>query len=149
MFHVDFKEKSISFTSVINYYTTEESESEGGVKVLFGQKVQAYDDFIEVYQNTTPEYRELTFTFDGGGDSGYIEEHGENEDGDSVELTTPLEDVCYNILEKKFSGWEIDEGSTGRIVFNFSDVNNVTYYVDFHMNVEAADDHEYSEILKF
>ena len=149
MFYINFKEKIISFSSVINYYTTNESEIEGMVKVLFYRKPEAYNEFVEVYQNTTPEYTKLTFTFDGGGDSGYVENQGENEDGDSVELTGPLEDVCYEILNKEFSGWETNEGSNGRIVFDFSDVNNVTYYVDFYMNVQASDDHEYNEVLKF
>ena len=149
MFYINFKEKLISFSSVINYYTSHDSEIEGMVKVLFYRKPEAYNEFVEVYQNTTPEYRKLTFTFDGGGDSGYVENQGENEDGDSVELTGPLEDVCYGILNKEFSGWDLDEGSNGRIVFDFSDVNNVTYYVDFKMNAQAADDYEYNEVLNF
>ena len=149
MFYINFKEKLISFSSVINYYTSHDSEIEGMVKVLFYRKPEAYNEFVEVYQNTTPAYRKLTFTFDGGGDSGYVENQGENEDGDSVELTGPLEDVCYEILNKEFSGWDLDEGSNGRIVFDFSDVNNVTYYVDFKMNAQAADDYEYNEVLNF
>lgn len=148
-FTINFKEKIISFSTDINYYTTEESEIEGMVKVLFYRKPQAYDEFIEIYQNTTPEYRKLTFTFDGGGDSGYVEDQGENEDGDSVELTSPIEDICYEILSKNFGGWEENEGSTGRIVFDFNDVNNVTYYVYFNMNTEASDYHKYNEVLNF
>lgn len=149
IFTINFKEKNISFNSVVNYNTTEDSQTEGMVKLLFYRKPQAYDEFVEVYQETTPEYRRLIFTFDGGGDSGYIESSGENEDGDSVELTGPLEDVCYEILQKYFSGWEIDEGSYGKIIFDFSDVNNVTYYVDFSLNVRAEEEHEYDEVLNF
>jgi hypothetical protein len=146
---INFKEKIISFSTDINYYTTEDSEIEGMVKVLFYRKPQAYDEFVEEYQETTPEYRKLIFTFDGGGDNGYVEASGENEDGDSVELTKPLEDVCYELLSKHFAGWEENEGSAGRIVFDFSDVNNVTYYVDFNMNTEASIYHKYDEVLNF
>jgi hypothetical protein len=148
-FTINFKEKIISFSTDINYYTTEDSEIEGMVKVLFYRKPQAYDEFVEKYQEMTPEYRKLIFTFDGGGDNGYVEASGENEDGEYVELTKPLEDVCYEILYKHFAGWEENEGSAGRIVFDFSDVNNVTYYVDFNMNTEASIYHKYDEVLNF
>ena len=149
IYYINFKDKIISFSSVINYYTTHDSGIEGMVKVLFYKKPEAYNEFVEVYQDTTPEYRKLTFTFDGGGDSGYVEEEGESEDGDSVDLTGPLEDVCYEILSKNFGGWEEGDGSRGKIVFDFSDVNNVTYYVDFSMNVQAAAYHFYNEVLNF
>lgn len=148
-FTINFKEKIISFSADINYYTTDESEIEGIVKVLFNRKPQAYDEFVEVYQNTTPEYRKLSFTFNGVGDDGYVENQGENEDGDSVKLTSPIEYICYEILSKNFGGWEQNEGSNGKIVFDFNDVNNVTYHVYFNMNIEDSVYHKYDESLNF
>jgi hypothetical protein len=149
LFTINFKEKNISFRSLVKYDTTEDSQTDGMVKVLFYRKPQAYDEFVEVYQETTPEYRKLIFTFDGGGDEGYVESSGENEDGDSVELTGPLEDVCYEILENRFSGWEFDKGSYGKIIFDFTNVNNVTYYVDFSLNVQSEEEYEYDGVLYF
>jgi hypothetical protein len=149
IFYINFKDKSISFSSLINYYSTNDTEIKGMLKVLFYRKPQAYDEFVEVYQNTTPEYSKLIFTFDGGGDSGYVDQEGENEYGGSVELTAPLEDVCYEILNREFIGWEENEGSSGRIILNFSDVNNVTYHVEFSMNYQTAENYYYEKVLRF
>jgi hypothetical protein len=59
-------------------------------------------------------------TFDGNGDSGSIEQ-AEDESGHSVNLSTEMEDWCYNILENNYGGWEINEGSTGKFIFNTED----------------------------
>ena len=59
-------------------------------------------------------------TFDGNGDSGSIEQ-AEDESGNSVNLSTEMEDWCYNILENNYGGWEINEGSTGKFIFNTED----------------------------
>ena len=59
-------------------------------------------------------------TFDGNGDSGSIEQ-AEDESGNSVSLSTEMEDWCYNILENNYGGWEINEGSTGKFIFNTED----------------------------
>jgi hypothetical protein len=48
--------------------------------------------------------------YDGGGDSGYIQ------DNDIPEV---LENITYEILDVYYSGWEINEGSTGNIVYDF------------------------------
>lgn len=59
-------------------------------------------------------------TFDGNGDSGSIEQ-AEDESGNSVNLSREMEDWCYNILENNYGGWEINEGSTGKFIFNTED----------------------------
>jgi hypothetical protein len=59
-------------------------------------------------------------TFDGNGDSGSIEQ-AEDESGHSVNLSTEMEDWCYNILENNYGGWEINEGSSGKFTFNTED----------------------------
>jgi hypothetical protein len=59
-------------------------------------------------------------TFDGNGDSGSIEQ-AEDESGHSVNLSTEMEDWCYNILENNYGGWEINEGSSGKFIFNTED----------------------------
>ena len=77
-----------------------------------------------------PEDGILTIPYNGGGDSGYIENSFE-EIGDQV--PSAIEDWCYNQLERNFGGWEINEGSDGEFLFNFHDMTielNHTYNVE-------------------
>ena len=82
----------------------------------------------------------LTISYNGSGDSGYLESNF-NETNDGV--PTLIEDWCYNQLENHFGGWEINEGSDGEFVFNFHDMIielNHTYNVE-----ENAHDTIYEE----
>ena len=72
----------------------------------------------------------LTLSYNGGGDSGYIESSF-NETSDAVPES--IENWCYNQLESHFGGWEINEGSDGRFIFNF---NNSTVNLDHTFNTE-------------
>jgi hypothetical protein len=56
-------------------------------------------------------------SFDGNGDSGQIEQ-AEDGSGNIVNLSSTMEDWCYNILENYYGGWEINEGSSGKFIFN-------------------------------
>jgi hypothetical protein len=74
-------------------------------------------------------------TFDGNGDSGSIEQ-AEDESGHSVNLSTEMEDWCYNILENNYGGWEINEGSSGKFIF---DIENRTCELEFGWNNENTE----------
>jgi hypothetical protein len=82
-----------------------------------------------------PEDGILTITYNGGGDSGYIE-GSFGETGDAVPAS--VEDWCYRELESNFGGWEINEGSDGKFVFNF---NDSTVELLHTMNVDSSDSH--------
>lgn len=81
----------------------------------------------------------LTIPYNGGGDSGYIEGSFE-ETGDAV--PSVIEDWCYFELESHFGGWEINEGSDGKFIFNF---NNSTIFLLHTMNTEENDIHTFFE----
>jgi len=93
-----------------------------------------------------PGIARVSVLFDGEGDSGQIEEtvafdaggqpvdlpaepltiQTAKPDGSGPEETTlPVADViealCYELLEEKYPGWEIDDGSYGKFVFNVAD----------------------------
>jgi len=57
----------------------------------------------------------IMIKYEGGGDSGYIENKGEGNDGEEYDLSAGMEDVVYTYLEKSFGGWENNEGATGVI----------------------------------
>ena len=68
--------------------------------------------------------KEIVINYSGGGDSGYLEDSFNN--GDSVPAV--VSDFCYNMLENRFGGWEINEGSQGRITFDFVSDNYSVYH---------------------
>jgi hypothetical protein len=65
-----------------------------------------------------PEDGQLEATYDGGGDSGYLEESFTN----GEEIPEKIGDWMYNQLEYYYSGWEINEGSSGRFTLDFKDI---------------------------
>jgi len=68
----------------------------------------------------------LTLKYDGGGDSGYIEDFFDN--GDSI--PAGIEDWCYEKLESLYGGWEINEGSFGSFEFDFNDKKITLYHTE-------------------
>jgi hypothetical protein len=75
----------------------------------------------------------VTISYDGSGDSGALEQNGITSDGRSVDIPSDIEDICYSQLEQ-FSGWEINEGSSGEIV-----ITNDSLIVDHYWNIEEWD----------
>lgn len=75
----------------------------------------------------------ITISYDGSGDSGALEQNGITSDGRSVDIPSDIEEICYGQLEE-FSGWEINEGSSGEIV-----ITNDSLIVDHCWNREEWD----------
>lgn len=72
----------------------------------------------------------LKLEYNGGGDSGYIENHFDpGTDG----VPALIEDWCYQQLENNFGGWEINEGSDGAFIFDF---NTLTVTLEHTYNTE-------------
>ena len=62
----------------------------------------------------------ITVTYEGGGDSGYIENQYESSNGGG-DVPAGIEDICYQLLED-FGGWEINEGSQGSIILSRDEI---------------------------
>jgi len=74
------------------------------------------------FQNKCNELgiKKIVAKYNGGGDSGYLEEifFDDNEVNQVNHVPNIIENELYDLLEYKFSGWEIDEGSNGKITIN-------------------------------
>lgn len=84
------------------------------------------DDLIK--NNIEPEVdNTLSVSYDGGGDSGWIENTFSN--GETV--PSSFEDWGYLVLSENFGGWELDSGSKGSFEINFTDrtitINHIQY----------------------
>lgn len=73
----------------------------------------------------------LTVNYSGGGDDGYLENQF-YENGSQV--PAEIEDWCYDQLASNFGGWEINEGSFGKFIFDFK---NKTVELEHTYNTEV------------
>jgi len=78
-------------------------------------------------------------SYDGSGDSGWVQDMVDSDRGPKG-LNQVLEYICYDLLELFYGGWEINEGSNGRIDFNFQDQ---TVQLFHYQNVEENIDEHY------
>lgn len=82
---------------------------------------------------------DIRLSFDGSGDSGYIED---TFDSSVVRAPAVIENWCYSELERNFGGWEINEGSWGYFVF---DIKNKVIDLEYNERTERQ---EYEELLE-
>jgi hypothetical protein len=57
----------------------------------------------------------IIIEYQGGGDNGYIENKGKDDNGNEYDLSAGMEDVVYSYLQQSFGGWENNEGAYGKI----------------------------------
>jgi hypothetical protein len=74
----------------------------------------------------------VELNYDGSGDSGWIDDNVNSEKG-SKRSTPQLETIAYEALEMFHAGWEINEGSSGSMKFDFEDQ---TFSVTHYQNIE-------------
>ena len=109
-----------------------EDEDENTINKLF-------DSINEENPDITPKKGILTVRYNGSGDSGYMEDYFE--EGGSV--PSNIEDWCYDQLGNLHAGWEINEGSDGRFVFDFN--NNIIELFHTFNNEESQTNTVYEE----
>jgi len=100
-------------------------------------KKLADENFLNEMKNLYGSYVEITY--DGSGDSGYINNDVESETG-REELAASFEDIAYECLEIYFAGWEINEGSSGKMKFDF---DNQTLSIYHYQNIEEENEEHY------
>ena len=102
----------------------------------FEEQDEIYEYFLEVGKFLDEiKATSTTISYNGSGDSGYIEGTYESEKG-SGDVPAAIEDICYKLLEE-YGGWEINEGSQGKIVFTKDEID-----VQHQWNTEEYDTNE-------
>jgi hypothetical protein len=124
---IDCPRKEITVTHDYSYYGRGDGSS---IEYDSDEDKERFDKWmVEDMQDVeVPNDGILTVTYNGSGDSGYIESSFD-ETNDAIPAS--IEDWMYRQLERNFGGWEINEGSDGRIIFNF---NNSTVEIDHTYN---------------
>ena len=126
---IDCTRKELTVTHDYSYYSRDDGHS---IEYDSDEDKARFDEWMEedMQDIEVPSDGILTLSYNGGGDSGYIESSF-NEISDAVPAS--IEDWCYKQLEDQFGGWEINEGSDGRFIFNF---NNSTVNLEHTFNTE-------------
>ena len=106
--NVSLSERKIIITSDI-----EEQISEGSSDEYDVFEVPSVQSFLD--EN---EIDDFEVSYSGGGDDGYIEDDGYDDEGNQYRLSDDLENYLYSKLNKSFGGWEINEGSSGKFIIN-------------------------------
>lgn len=106
--NVFLSEREIVITSDIEEQTTDDSSDE--YDVIEVPSVQSFLDENEI--------DDFEVSYSGGGDDGYIEDDGYDDEGNQYRLSDDLENYLYSKLNNSFGGWEINEGSSGKFIIN-------------------------------
>lgn len=94
-------------------------------------------DLIEFYKTMKENnIKNGTVTFDGGGDSGWVDD-SLNTDSGSMKVPSGVLDELYSMLENFYGGWEINEGSHGDFYFDFEE--NILD-LNFNEHTESTED---------
>lgn len=88
-----------------SYYNREEFEDNVKISGYFDE----LDNFLD-----QEGVQSIEISYNGSGDDGTIE-GTYSSDNKSGDITSEIKDICYNLLEE-FGGWEINEGSQGKII---------------------------------
>lgn len=80
--------------------------------------------------------------FYGSGDSGDIESRTSN----GLDIDRNIENLLYSWLESFYGGWEINEGSQGRFIFEY---DNKIIYLEFEENTQENEERDIDFQIKF
>ena len=124
LWNIDCKERKVKVTLYENSLSSNEITNSLPFDNIPSNLLEHLDDFINTLPND--EINEYTIYFNGGGDSGYIDDF-------LTETNTPIpnhvSDILYELLNNTLGGWEINEGSQGKFILHL-DEKVIDLYVE-------------------
>lgn len=119
--------KTLTASANVYEMETEYTSEEYTWEDIHGEEVKNW--FLETAKN----HHKGTVSYEGSGDSGYIQEDIQFEDGGRESMPEFVNEFLYGKLSY-FGGWEINEGSQGNFYFNF---DNKTILLEHGSNYES------------
>lgn len=104
----------------------------------FSEFLDLNDDEIKIIENYKEKNIEQRVVFDGGGDSGFIEQ---KDDTTGDDIPAFIYDMLYEILQSDFGGWEINNGSHGHFEVDYENE-------EIHCNISIYDTNFNEEIIE-
>ena len=98
------------------------------------EDIERFDRWMDtsLAETQIPSDGILTVPYNGSGDSGWIENSFEPTNG---AVPADIEHWMYDELERHCGGWEINEGSDGRFIFDF---NQSVVHLEHTYNTEES-----------
>lgn len=125
---IDCEERSISSYQA---YTITEPDDTTGTEWNEDEisEDETLKEVLEALSEVSDGEDEIEVTYEGSGDSGYIDDTMSN----SALIPDVVQNWCYSKLESLHGGWEINEGSRGEFYFKLGPEKSVTlnhtYYI--------------------
>lgn len=85
----------------------------------------------EIPYDRLQAFTTIVIKYAGSGDEGFVDEiYPEEGEGPGIDhdLERDLEQVAYDILEDRYPGWEINEGSQGTITIHVPERKTVLHH---------------------
>jgi len=130
---VDSNQNIFKVTASYSYYDTDCQDNKFYLTDRFAdpdEKKALIDYFDMMFEQGG--FNEGRIDFHGGGDSGWIEDILYL-DGVNEKAPENILDLCYDLLQRNYGGWEINEGSQGSFHLDFDEK---TITLDICLNFE-------------
>jgi hypothetical protein len=124
LWNIDCKERKVKVTLYENSLSSNEITNSLTFNDIPNNLLEHLEDFINTLPNN--EINEYTIYFNGGGDSGYIDDFL-NET--NTPISNHVSDILYELLNNTLGGWEINEGSQGKFILHL-DEEVIDLYVE-------------------
>jgi hypothetical protein len=127
------------FVNVIGYYYDKDYES---TDYSFDEIRERFENFDQFLENHKDLGNTMVMTYEGGGDSGWINDSITGFDGTTVNMNGLVDgefiDILYGILSSNFGAWGNNEGGNGEIYIY---PKEQTMRIDHATNYEKSDFH--------
>lgn len=138
VFEINPKDKTFN---IILDYEIETSENHS-TTYGFEEFIDLNDEELEIIEPFIKRGISHTVDFNGGGDSGYIEDE-DNSTG--TKIPQFIIDMMYEILNTDYRGWEIDSGSVGDFEIDYTNQRIYCRLTEF----DTARNEEVIKVLDF
>ena len=118
VFEINPKDKTLTISLDYEIETSENHDSNYG----FEEFIDLNDEELEIIEQYAKKGISHTVEFNGGGDSGYIEDEDIRT---GTKILKFISDMMYEILNVDYRGWEIDLGSVGNFEIDYT--NHIIY----------------------
>jgi len=106
------EERVVEVYGIYSVYDTEDNQEQ---VIEAEEEPDVFDEIFEYLEDSGSDILEVNV--DAGGDSGWIEDTAYDVNGKQIDVTQEMKDVGYRLLNQ-YPGWEINEGSTSKFIWN-------------------------------
>ncbi len=115
---------------IFGTYTTYDTEPIEEITIEMEEEPEEFKPIFDYLNDEGSDILEVNV--DAGGDSGWIHDTNDDVNGNTIQTSDQMEEVCYRLLNQH-PGWEINEGSYAK--FTFDPHRNILIF-EFAYNTE-------------